>query len=119
MSDQPEKRVETSRVLTAEVFNQMKALSRKDRRVINKECFYFRMEDGEDVFIYKIENFNLPEGHFGVLHLTSNKEKKQRKAPNFLEVVKEVTDDSKFFTHKLAKSKLVGLKDMLERIESF
>ena len=73
------------------------------------------MEDAENVFIYKIENFELEEGYFSILHLTSNKEKKQRKIPQFLNIVKEVTEDSKFFTHKLARNKLEGLEKILDQ----
>jgi hypothetical protein len=103
INEEIEKRIETGRPLDQKVYNEF--LNQKDlsKQELKKECFYFRMEDNTNVSIYKIETFMLKENPFSILHLTSNSVKKNKKFPEFLEVVEEVTNNKSFFTHKLAK----------------
>ena len=81
LSDSIEKRIETSKVISKEVYNQFVSQKDDKKRIINKQCCEFRMEDEENVFIYKIENFILDEGNFSILHLTSNIKKKNTQVP--------------------------------------
>ena len=100
-----EKRVETSRQLTKEVYEQFYNQRNKSRRIIEKDCFYFRMEDNINICIYKIETFKLEDQNFSILHLTSNLGKKERKFPRFISVVREITKDQDYFTYKLSQFK--------------
>ena len=102
-----EKRIETGRQLTQKVYNEFYNQRDVNKRELVKNCFYFRMEDKTECFIYKLETFLLENETFSILHLTSCSSKKKRKFPEFLEVVKEVTDDKSFFTHQIAKIKKV------------
>ena len=105
ISDKLEKRIETGRQLSKELYNEFHKQKDEKKRELFKECFYFRMEDEANVSIYKIETFILKDKSFSVLHLTSNSIGKERKIPDFLHIVREVTNDKEFFTHKIAKIK--------------
>jgi hypothetical protein len=107
LSNDVEKRVETSRMITWESFAQLYSQRNQRRAVINKECFYFRMEDQANVFLYKIETLIENGANFSILHSTSHSGKKSRKFPNFVRVSREITEDPLFFTHKLSKSKYI------------
>lgn len=98
-----EKRIETGRQLDQKVYNEFLNQQDLSKKELKKECFYFRMEHQTSVSIYKIETFVLEKESFSILHLTSNSIGKEQKFPEFLEVLKEVTNDSRFFTHKIAK----------------
>lgn len=106
ISDKVEKRIETGQQISKQVYNEFLKQKDEKKRALFKECFYFRMEHDENVSIYKIETFLLKNNTFSVLHLTSNSQGKEYKIPDFLEVVREVTDEKPFFTYKLAKIKL-------------
>lgn len=103
ISDKLEKRIETGRQLSEQVYNEF--LKQKDdkKRSLFKECFYFRMEDNDNVSIYKLETFILKNKTFSILHLTSSSSGKVHKIPEFLEVIREVTNEKEFFTYKIAK----------------
>jgi hypothetical protein len=103
ISDVIEKRIETGRQLSKKVYKEFYNQKDLTKRELIKECFYFRMEDSSEVFIYKIETFKLDEKTFSILHLTSNSFGKNRKFPSFLKVLREVTNEKQFFTHKIAK----------------
>lgn len=103
ISDKLEQRIETGRQLSETLYAEFYRQKDERKREVRKECFYFRMEDNENVFIYKIETFMGTENPFSILHLTSNSLGKKRKVPDFLEVVREVTHETEFFTHKIAK----------------
>lgn len=105
LSGDVEKRVETSRQLTLDVFKSFYVQRDQSRKEVQKDCFVFRMEEKEKVFLYKIETFLGGEsgGDFSVLHLTSSEGKSERKYPSFVEVDREVTSEPEFFSHVISK----------------
>lgn len=103
LSHDIEKRVETSRQISKKVYNQFFAQRDYSKNIISKDCFSFKMEDGPNVFVYKIETIITPNRKFSVLHSTASSERINRAYPSFVKVLREVTDDSDFFTHRLAK----------------
>lgn len=105
LSNEIEKRVETSKQISKTVFDQFFAQRDYSKNIITKECFSFKMEDGPNVFVYKIETIISKNEKFSVLHSTASSEGKERAIPGFVEVLHEVTNDPSFFTHKLAKAK--------------
>lgn len=105
ISDDIETRIETGRQLSKKVYKEFNNQKDLSKRELIKECFYFRMEDNSEVFIYKIETFKLDNKTFSILHLTSNSYGKCRTFPKFLNVVREVTNEKQFFTHQIAKIK--------------
>lgn len=110
LTDIEEKRVETSKQITDIAFEGLFNQRDTSKREITKNCYTFRMEHQDQVFIYKIENFMLEEANFSVLHLSSDKAKKTRQFPEFVDIVREITEESDFFTHVLAKKKLSTLE---------
>ena len=109
LTDVVEKRVETSKQITDIAYDGLYDQRELSKREIKKKCYIFRMEHKNHVFLYKIENFILEEGKFSVLHLTSGGIKKHREFPEFLDIVREITEEPEYFTHVLAKNQLSTL----------
>ena len=112
ISDTIEKRIETSKQLSKELYMSFYQQREKSKREVQKDVYSFRMVDNEHVFLYRIENFKLEEGSFSILHLTTDIHKKSRKLPHFLSIDKEVTNNPEFFSHKIAKRKIESLNNL-------